>query len=71
MEQEKQTRPLNDRTTFLSQKEVADFFGVSRARIQQIELRALRKLRNAIVEDPICRQLAKESGFCVPNVADG
>jgi hypothetical protein len=35
-------------TWFLSQKVVAEFFGVSIVRIQQLERRALHKLRTAL-----------------------
>lgn len=35
----------------LTQRQVAEFFGVTRARIAQLEKRALKKLRRAILAD--------------------
>lgn len=41
--------------TLLSQREVAELLGVSKSRVSQLELRALEKIRRAVLRDPQLR----------------
>jgi hypothetical protein len=51
---------VNHNAPGLTDAEIAEIFGVSRARIIQLRLRALWKIRRAVLEDPVLRQLAQE-----------
>lgn len=48
-------KTIREPGVFLTQAEVAAFFGVSRERIHQIETKALRKIRAAIKREA-CKQ---------------
>lgn len=43
---------------FLTQRQVADFMGISKTRVYQIENRALRKIRDAIVREAAMERLS-------------
>lgn len=44
----------------LTDREIARRLGISKARVYQLRLRAVTKIRQAVVADPVLRELAEE-----------
>jgi transcriptional regulator with XRE-family HTH domain len=63
-EQRHPTGAVNHLAGGLSRKEVAAIMGISKNRVQQIESRALAKLRR----NPLLRHLAAECGIATEDV---
>jgi len=60
---------LHSNAPLLSDQEIADRLGVSRAAVFYQRLRALRKLRAGILADPVLRELASEvCGYTIVEV---
>lgn len=53
--------PAASPDTLLTQQQIAEMFGVSKRRVQQIEQRALRKIRDAAVSGPYLREWISEN----------
>lgn len=55
--------------TLLTQAQVAEIFGVSKRRIQQLEKRAIAKLRQAAMTDPYLKEWVVENVW-LPQLRD-
>lgn len=56
-------QPAANDCAIRSHTQIAEMFGLTRSRIWQIEQRALKKLRTAILADPVLSAIVREEGI--------